>query len=64
MQNYAWHVVSTVCEWLMSLMFLLYYLTFHMEFSQITVSVSVRARYHHTDIVGSAINERTPLKST
>lgn len=62
LQEYAVHVLSTACEWLMCLMFLLYFLTFHMEFRQISLDVSVKARYHHTDIVGT-INEKTPLKT-
>jgi hypothetical protein len=45
----------------MSLTFLLYFLTFHVDFAKISVDVSIRARYHHSDDMSDAINEKTPL---
>jgi len=48
----------------MSLCFLLFFLTFHSDFTNVKVEISVKARYHHTDDVFSAnlyTDEKTPL---
>jgi hypothetical protein len=56
------HILGTAFEWIMCLTFLLYFLTFHVDFAKISVDVSIKIRYHHMDGATEAINEQTPLR--
>ena len=58
-QGFALHVISTASECAVAGSFLLYFLTFHPDFTQIRVEVNVRLRKQH--FYGTHINEKTPL---
>ncbi|CAI8056679.1 DNA damage-regulated autophagy modulator protein 2, partial [Geodia barretti] len=61
--GFAYHVLSSACEWAMSTTFLVYFLTFHPDFKRMKIDIVVRRRssgsHHGYDSIVNS--ENTPL---
>ncbi|XP_003391800.3 PREDICTED: DNA damage-regulated autophagy modulator protein 2-like, partial [Amphimedon queenslandica] len=55
--GYPLHLTSTISEWCLGLAFLVFFLTFHTDFSRVSLIVSVSLRQEYM-----TLNENTPLR--